>query len=273
MGCSPGGPDGNRDEYQGAVLFNNQYYTWDEDGLLRKRASEIARFAKETGAESLHFHCIDTYEEGWYERGKNDRTRFGNDRASADANVINIFTEEIRKLNPGIELQFVVSPYHVNFDLPGNEQYKAWMKRLTALIPGDVYLIVAEFNRDQADSWVAATRQPLVHWINGNAFQWGRYFSTLPAFTKSAYYEGRERDVVIHMEPIGHFNGEVMQLVAAEYEWNVNGPGSGFIMEERAGKTGIAGANLHMRDETGQRRSCQFMGLVSRDHGTGAGSR
>jgi hypothetical protein len=244
---SPGGTD---DDYKGSVLFNNHYYSWSENGLLKKRAKEIAEYAGEIGAGSLLFHCIDTHEESWDKRGKKDRERYGNDRASADANVINIFTEEIRRLNPGIELQFVVSPYHANLDLAGNEQYKAWMKSLTALIPNDVYLVVAELNRDQENSWVATARQPLAHWINGDAFQWGRYFSTLPAFTKTAFHEGRNRDIVVHMEPIGFFNGEVMQLVAAEYEWNVNAPGSGYITEDRAGKPAVAGGNLHNRNET-----------------------
>jgi hypothetical protein len=242
-------PGGNKDEYQEAILFDNQYYTWGDDGLLRKRAAEIAQFARETEAGSLLFHCIDTYKEGWDKRRKNDLARFGDDRAAADANVINIFTTEIRRTNPGIELQFVVYPYHANFDLPGNERYKAWITKLSASIPHDVYLIVAELNRDQSDSWISAIKQPLVHWINGNAFQWGRYFSTLPAFTKTAYYDGRDRDVIIHWEPIGYFNGEVMQLVAAEYEWNINAPGSGRIVEERAGKISVGGAGLQYRKE------------------------
>jgi hypothetical protein len=242
-------PGGNRDKLQGNVLFNAQYYSWSDDGLLRKRALEIAQFAKETEAESLHFHCIDNYEEGWDERGKNDRARFGNDRAMADANVINIFTREIRRINPGIELQFVVSPYHANIDLAGNERYKTWMTQLTGLIPHDIYLTVAELNRDQTDSWVAAVTQPLVHWINGNAFQWGRYFSTLPAFTKSAYDEGREKDIIIYWEPIGYFNGEVMQLISSEYEWNVDALGNGYVIEEKTGKINITGGRLHSRKE------------------------
>jgi len=240
---------GNRDEHRGSVLFNEQYYSWSDDESLRKRASEIAQFAHETEAESLLFHCIDTYEEGWDKRGENDRSRFGNDRASADANVINIFTREIRKTNPGIELQFVVSPYHANFDLPGNERYKTWITRLTGLIPRDIYLTVAEFNREQTDSWVAVARQPLVHWINGYAFQWGRYFSTLPAFSKTAFYEGRDQDIIIQWEPIGYFNGEVMQLIAAEYSWNVDAPGSGLVTEERTGRIMISEADLHYRKE------------------------
>ena len=241
--------EGNKDDLQGNVLFNDQYYSWSDDGLLRKRALEIAQFAKETEAESLHFHCIDNYEEGWDERGKKDRARFRNDRAMADANVINIFTREIRRINPGIELQFVVSPYHANIDLAGNERYKTWMTRLTGLIPHDIYLTVAELNRDQTDSWVAAVTQPLVHWINGNAFQWGRYFSTLPAFTKSAYDEGRNKDIIIYWEPIGYFNGEVMQLVSSEYEWNVDARGSGYVIEDKTGMINIAGGRLHSRKE------------------------
>ena len=169
---------------------------------------------------------------------------------------------EIRRTNPGIELQFVVYPYHANFDLPGNERYKAWITKLSASIPHDVYLIVAELNRDQSDSWISAVKQPLVHWINGNAFQWGRYFSTLPAFTKTAYYDGRDRDVIIHWEPIGYFNGEVMQLVAAEYEWNINAPGSGQIVEERAGKISVGGAGLHYRKEMVNGAGCPFVGMV-----------
>jgi hypothetical protein len=242
--------DENKDGYSGAAEFNNHYYSWSDDGLLKKRASEIAQFAQETEAGSLLFHCIDTYEEGWDKSGKSDRARFGNDRASADANVINIFSGEISRVNPGIELQFVVYPYHVNFDLPGNENYKMWMKRLTDSISKDVYLTVTEFDKDLTDSWIAIARQPLAHWINGNAFQWGRYFSTFPAFTKTSFYKGRDRDIIIHWEPIGHFNGEVMQLIAAEYAWNVNAPGSGRIIEEKTGKINISGGNLHYRKET-----------------------
>lgn len=246
----PDAPDPKQAKAQGGVSFNGHRYSWGDDRLLRKRAAQIAQFARETGADSLHLHCIDTIDEAWGRRGSLERARFGNDRAAADANVINIFTSEIRRLNPGIELQFVVYPYHVNFELSGNAHYKAWIKNLSAQIPDDVYLISAELNRDQADSWVAVTRQPLVHWINGDAFQWGRYFSTLPAFTGSAYHPGRERDIVVHMEPIGFFNGEVMQLVAAEYEWNVTASGSGYISEAKDGRGGVIGGNQHYRQET-----------------------
>ncbi len=240
----------NNTDYEGTVTFNNHYYTWSDDTLLKKRAAEIAQFAKETEAESLHFHCIDGYEEGWDERGKNDRARFGNDRALADANVINIFTREIRKINPGIELQFVVYPYHVNFDLNGNEKYKAWIKRLADLISKDVYLAVADLSSEQTESWVRIVEQPLVHCVNGNAFQWGRYFSTLPAFARTAYTAGRDRDIILNWEPIGYFSGEVMQLVAAEYAWNVDAPGSGYIKEDGTGKINVTGGDLHYRQET-----------------------
>lgn len=247
---APVTPGGSDPSSRGSVVFQDQYYCWGDDALLRARAAEIARFARETGAQSLHFHCIDSYEEAWERRGPGDRARFGDDRASADANVITIFTRQIRRLNPGIELQFVVNPYHANVDLPGNGKYKAWLRSLSSQIPADVYLVNAELNRDQADSFVASVRQPLVHWINGTAFQWGRFFSTLPAFTRSAYYEGRDRDVVIHMEPIGFFGGEVMQMVAAQYEWNVAAPGSGFVTEEKSGRLGTLGGNFHYRKET-----------------------
>lgn len=236
---------------QGTVTFGGQQYTWGNDTLLRKRAMEIARFVRETEAGSLHLHCIDTYNEDWENRSAEDRARFKDDRAAADANVINIFTGEIRRSNPGIELQFVVYPYHANLDLKGNEQHKAWMKKLTASIPKDVYLVVVELNRDQTESWVRTVKQPLVHWVNGNAFQWGRYFSTLPAFTKSAYFEDRNQDIIVHMEPIGYFNGEIVQLVAAEYGWNVNAPGSGCIVEDAADKNRAAKAgDLRYRQET-----------------------
>ena len=244
------GVPGRDGAYRGKVVFNDHYYSWSDDRLLQKRAAEIAQFAAETGTESLVFHCIDTHEEGWDRRSKGDRARFGDDRASADANVINTFTRELRRMNPAIELQFVAYPYHANFDLPGNGRYKAWLKKLTALIPNDVYLTVTEFNREQTDSWVATVRQPLLHWINGNAFQWGRYFSTLPAFSKTAYYPGRDRDTIIHWEPIGNFRGETMQLVAAEYAWNVESPGSGRIREEKTGVISTAPAGLRRRRET-----------------------
>jgi hypothetical protein len=243
---------GKKEDYEGAVVFRDHYYTWSDDRLLRKRAAEIALFAKDIDAGSLHLHCMDTYEENWDMRGRRDRERYGNDRSAADANVINIFTEEIRRINPGIELQFVVYPYHVNFDLPGNEKYKRWMNGLTDAIPNDIYLVVTEFNRDQTDSWIATTRQPLVHWINGNAFQWGRYFSAFPAFTKTSYYDGRDRDIIIQMEPIGYFNGEVMQLIAAEYEWNVDAAGSGYIIEESTGRINSTGGDLHYHKEIGR---------------------
>jgi hypothetical protein len=220
-----------KEAFQETLLFNGHYYTWSDDFLLRKRAIEIARFAREIDAGSIHLHCMDTYEENWGQRRPKDYRRFGNDRASADANVINIFTEEIRRINPGIELQFIVYPYHINFSLKGNEQYKIWMRALTRLVSEDVYFIVAEFNRDQADSWIEMVRQPLVHWINGNA------------------YLGRDSDIIIHFEPIGYFNGEVIQLVASEYEWNVDAAGNKIIEEDKAGEIKITGSNLHYRQE------------------------
>lgn len=239
---------GQNGENSGAVPYNGHYYTWSDDVSLRKRAIEIAKFARDTDAGSLHLHCMDTYEGGWDKRGNKDSERFGNDRAEADANVINIFTAEIRRLNPDIELQFVVYPYNINFNLKGNESYKMWMRRLSALIPKDVYLAVTDFNRDLTDSWIGIVNQPLVHWINGNAFQWGRYFSTYPAFSKSSYYPGRDRDILVNFEPIGHFNGEVMQLFASEYAWNTEAPGSSYVLENIEDKVRITGGNQRYRN-------------------------
>lgn len=239
--------NGKDPKFKDALLFNGLYYTWSIDELLKARAGEIGRFVRETETTSLNLHCIDTYEENWSKRKAPDRSRFGDDRAAADANVINLLTRELRRHDPDMELQFVVYPYQINFSLPGNSHYRRWMSKLSRSIPKDVHLCVTEHNRDQTESWADLVRQPLVHWINGNAFQWGRYFTTSPSFTKSCYLPDRPSDMIYNAEPIGFFQGEVMQAVAAEYAWNVTAPGSRLVRENHDGETMVAGAFKYFR--------------------------
>jgi hypothetical protein len=231
----------NKDDprFDGCIKFNccvtttTEYYCWSRPELLKEHLQPLKEFVEATNAPSIYFHCIDSYEANWPERCEKCKALYGDDRAAADAAVINLITEEMRAVKPDIRLSFVTQPYGINMDLPGNERYRDYYTRLTGLISNDVLLNSTGYSHDMAKSWNAQVNQPIVRWQNGATFQIGRFFDSSPAFFKGTYFPERN-DMAFLNEYYGYFDGEIMLLTAIEYMWNTESPGSVLLRDNRS---------------------------------------
>jgi len=222
--------DKDNPEFKGCMQGGKGYYCWSRDKLIKKRAEEIACFIKDTHFKAVLLHVRDGSPTGyWNDRCSKCRERFGNDRAAGDANYINIMYQTIKKTVPDTKLLVVAAPYYGNLDIPENKPYRDYFARLSKLIPEDVYLVNANWDRESQDSWKKVIRQPVMQWRNLAMDPWhaDRDFSTQPSFAvKSGYYPETE-DISYPKCSIGYNNpAEVFALQAIEFMWNINASGN-----------------------------------------------
>ncbi len=219
--------DAGKPEYKGCLCFNGRFYCWSRDALINKTALEYVKFINATKPSMVNFHCLDSTNENWPERCEECKKRFGDDRVSADANVINILTETIRKDCKDVKLGFVTQPYGIDVSLPGNRRYFEFYKKLTNKIPSDVALNQTGYNKDAHLAINKAVIQPVIRWQNGSSFQAGRFFTTEPRLFKGVYFPKRQNDIAFINEPFGSFReGNAMLLTGIEYMWNTEAPGA-----------------------------------------------
>lgn len=134
------------------------YITWSEDDLLMAKAERVGRYCAENGVNTILHHMVDggglKDPETWSLRSKKDRERFGDNRAEADAHVINMFYKVLKKHVPDMVFQLVVYPYgahHFSWDevkknyqgLSKEEWQKNiadFKKELAPKLPKDAYI-------------------------------------------------------------------------------------------------------------------------------------
>lgn len=220
--------DKGKAEFKGCSETDKSYWCFSRDELIKAKAEKIAAFLKNANCKRVLLHSKDgSPTERWNERCADCKSRFGEDRAGADANFINISCRTIKKEIPDCTLIFVVEPYYGNIDIPENKPYKEYFGRLTKLIPEDVYLVNSEWDRESQDSWKKVVRQPILHWRNImiDPCNCGIDFSTMPSLSvKSGYYPG-SRDIAFPNIHIGPGILEIFPLMSAEFMWNVDAPG------------------------------------------------
>lgn len=221
--------------FKGALQYNGDYYCWSRDELLDERIKELQQFVKETGADNMGLHCLDSYDGGWPERCDKCRARFGDDRAAADAHVINRVTRGLRAANKDIILYFITQPYGLDLNLPGNAKYKDYYQRLTKLIPVDIFLVATGYDHDEALSWHATVKQPVVRWQNGATTGIGRYFDSTPCYFGGVFFPDR-KDMAFLNERDPFFDGNIIHLVGMEYEWNTQSPGALILERDKQGE-------------------------------------
>jgi hypothetical protein len=206
-------------------------FTWSNDALLNQAAQLYADFMQATGADMffLHSQDIGSYvnPENWNYRTQMDRDRFGNDRAAADANVINIFLNKMRAVNPNVIFYTVVYPYGA--DYLQYQHIANWMADLTTLVPNDIYFCLRESDKEGYDTWRDSTLQG--RGLNYYGAPWfTRYiFSPLGRYVRT-FYNADDRDILWYTTMIfsstnpnwaDHWSG-------AEYMWNTEAPGWGW---------------------------------------------
>ncbi|MDD5599107.1 MAG: glycoside hydrolase family 20 zincin-like fold domain-containing protein, partial [Victivallaceae bacterium] len=211
------------------ILYNNIFMCWSADELIRKRAEKVARYLQRTGFDGVVFHFRDgSPNEHYGNHCPQCEKRFGDNRAAADANYINITYKALKKLIPSIKIIFVTEPYYGNLDIPQNCGFKKYYQTLGSLIPEDVYLVNTSWDRVSQESWKKVLRQPILQWRNlpMNPDHIGRYFSSNIGFAIKSGYFPQSEDISLPMSLVGFDPSEVLALASCELMWNINSPGN-----------------------------------------------
>lgn len=215
-------------------------YSWclSNDERIKEKADKLSSFIKESRFDWFVFHFRDgSPTEYWGDRCAQCRKRFGDDRAAADANYINIFYDAIKKRNPAVNLIFVVEPYYGNLSIPQNKPYRDYFAALTKIIPEDVYLVNASITDEAQKSWKEVVRQPICEWRNflTDAGHAGRDFTTEPLFAWAACDFTDSRDIPFGTYHIGYDNAaEAQVLFIGELLWNKKSLSSSVAIHENA---------------------------------------
>ncbi|HAH87271.1 MAG TPA: hypothetical protein DCL60_07860 [Armatimonadetes bacterium] len=233
--------DKDNPAFKDCNIAGGAYWSWGRDDLIAAKAEKSADFIAKAGFPWFVFHFRDgSPTEYWSDRDRITRNRFGDDRAAATANQLNIIYKAVKLRSPKTRLVFAVEPYYGQLNLPENAAYRQFFAKLTKLIPEDVWLVNADWSRDCQDSWKEVVKQPVCHWRNvvHCPLVIGRDFSSEIRFAiKSGYYP-KSRDIIFINQHISYENSEDPNVLqAAEYMWNVNAPGTEILYAKKGAQT------------------------------------
>ncbi len=226
----------------------NFYISYVRDDLIRKRTEEDAKWIRKMGIKWVYYHAIDTGRPGnyseWTSRSKECKRKFGDNRAAADANLVNIIQNTYEKIAPGTMLCFSFQPYHPyviqdNYfknEFPGiPESYKKYYLRrilkyyrdLCKLTKENIFLTVREGPKTWINEWYKMVKKPThTYVILGDNLT---LFNTRARFLKTFFLPGKENLFDIYgirlLQGIISEN-IVCQVLVSEYLWNVNAPGA-----------------------------------------------
>ncbi|MDD2709659.1 MAG: glycoside hydrolase family 20 zincin-like fold domain-containing protein [Verrucomicrobiae bacterium] len=240
--------DPSAEEYAGLTENLGRFFTWGRDDLIEKRCVQIAGQINRQGWRHIIFHPIDVPSDFWDKRDEATRKKFGDDRAAATAHRINTFNDSLhKKVKHKLNITWVIQPYNINLNLPGNQTYREMAERICGLIPPDVPLVSTIPSTEGVRSWKKLGR-PLYLWRNDPyASELGIYFSSILPFMAKSAHDSDNSDIfasLSHPLSSAHtgkyaFNwypGEPMTLMAAEYSWNASSLNDSFFIRESPGK-------------------------------------
>ena len=233
LGKAPVPPGGNRNyyKYKGMIGHRGKFYSWNNDELLKKKTVRLKKMIRQLKVKGLFFHPIDTggvsNPELWKYRDIETRRRFKNDRAAADAHIINALYTATKQVDADILFSTVVYPYW-----PAaieDKKIEKWLVRLSGLIPSDIFLCMREGAPSHVEKWQSCFKQPVLVYHEQDDRQWEtlRPFITPFRFAKSLLSYGKEG---IYWNSKGVASGGVLgkwlDLGLAEYSWNTEVQGA-----------------------------------------------
>ncbi|HRU06936.1 MAG TPA: carbohydrate-binding family 9-like protein, partial [Candidatus Brocadiia bacterium] len=232
--------------YKGLMQLSGGFHTWGDDELLRERFDAVGKALAHFGVSVAFVHHADTINENWANRSDADRARFGDDRAAADANLIRVYTETLRRHVPGLKVYASIHPYSPDY-LERGETFARFLKRLGELMPADVGVTLREGRRKDYDQFHAFYRgrpfmvyQEIHHAIMRDGVMVGVDWP----FTT---YQGRYAKTFFYPnEDSLYFNlwarGEVNQWLTLQYAWNTDSPGASLDFDYKESHSGFDGA-------------------------------
>lgn len=240
LGKAPVPPGGNRNyyAYNGMVGHRGRYYSWGNDKLLKKKTDGLQDRITRINAKGLFFHPIDTggvkNPELWGQRDEYTRKKFQNDRAAADANVINTLYKGVKDVDPQILFSTAIYPYFPNTVQSG--KIRKWLSDLSGKIPSDAYLCMREGVPETVNRWQTLFQQPVLVYHEQDFRPWEtlRPFITAFRFAKGLLADGKEgmywdaRSLAL-----GSVLGRWLDLGLAEFSWNTTAPGAAVLKDTR----------------------------------------
>lgn len=209
---------------------DDRLFAWSNEELLREMVGTAAK------GVNVYYHCPDTYDENWGKRGNKCREKFGNDRVKADAFVINTIYDELKKMNadyPEARLYAVIQPYSPLYldtrYYKYADEYVEHYKRLNKMIPSDIPFCVRESGRDLIENRLKIMpERPIYLYHEIRKFGGGSSILAPAARTvRTFYFQDRKEDIYsLKAAPI---YWETDTPLGAEYSWNTEAPGSGFL--------------------------------------------
>ncbi len=211
---------------EGLIGMLGRAYSWSRDDLIAAKAQLIQRFMAETGADIFYLHCMDTggrdNSENWNSRTAMDRERWGDDRAAADANVLLPLYAAAKQQNPDALIFPVIYPYGASYlKYP---DVRAWLERLSSLVPEDLFFCVREAPREAMQQWKDATRQGRFVYHEPYRYSYGLMFDSAGRYARTFFFD--DRDVYWFCSSS---TDNPARWVAAEYAWNTQAPGWGWM--------------------------------------------
>ncbi|MEW6380239.1 MAG: hypothetical protein AB1454_14980 [Candidatus Auribacterota bacterium] len=219
--------------YSGMIGHRGMLFCWSNDELLSKKGDDLSNFIQNTGAKAIYLHCIDSGgvndPELWSKKCDRCRTRFGEDRALADAHVINTFYNKIKKASQDTLFITVVYPYVAKYTASSYPNIVNWLGKLTRLIPQDVFLVVREGTADDISRWCRMIRQPSFAYHATEPKDWDiqRPYITSFRFARTFYAEGKDN---IYWNTAYRVMSKIQVMGTAEYSWNIEAPGSEYLL-------------------------------------------
>lgn len=233
---------------------HKRYFCWSLLDEHREKAERHAAAMKEAGIRWFRLHAPDgggvENPELWNGRCEHCRKTYGDDRARADAAVFNTYDEVIRRQIPDLKMTAIVYPYtgggfvteaikakilkryasgEAAEERAGQiaRKNRAFLKRVSGLLAPGQLLSLSSCPREQYDVVTRCCGQRnlwLDHYFAGSGRQWTPAFPLAMGWAKTWYRPGCE-DV---FEAVGDSWGYDIPsvLMAAEFAWNVDAPGS-----------------------------------------------
>jgi hypothetical protein len=254
IGVSPGHDDDLQKSRCVHHRAHKRYFCWSLLDEHREKAERYAAAMKEAGIRWFRLHAPDgggvENPELWNDRCEHCRETYGDDRARADAAIFNTYDEVIRRQIPDLKMTAIVYPYiggafvteavkaRIRKRYASGEaaeeraaeiaqKNQAFLRRVSGLLAAGQRLSLSSCPRQQYDVVTRCCGQRdlwINHYFAGSGRQWTPAFSMLSGWTRTWYRPGRE-DV---FEAVGDSWGyDVLSvLMAAEFAWNVDAPGS-----------------------------------------------
>lgn len=239
------------------ITWAKRYYCWSRLDIHEIKSKNTAEFCKETGTGMIFVHCLDgggfVHAEHWNERCKKCQEKYGDDRASADADTFNLYHKALSKYSPDTGMIAVAYPYNCSFfdakKLASDIAHRSknadskevstrlqnWVKELNRKLDKEVLIAVRENSRENLLQFYKGYEGRPV-WIYWEVFAGIMPLLPTPLRSlKTAYIAEKpctDRDILWVNDTDYHWFNEGIRVCAAEYSWNTDFPGNAYYDPE-----------------------------------------